>query len=217
MLGSAPGARFGASLSFVEQILFVGAPGPDAQAGGKLYAVTSPTAPAKLVLDGAPLGALIGDVAPAGIGSPNGNLAVVSAPRSGSGGKLFVIEQNGGALGKVIATVQGPKGSLLGASLSQAADFDGDGSLEIAVGAPGYDQQRGTLFFLQASGKLIESGLSGGVIGTQLGSSVSRLADLNADGLSELGVALASSHFVLSKTKSLAQDWSLSFVVGSGD
>jgi hypothetical protein len=87
----------------------------------------------------------------------------------------------------------GPEnGSLFGASLASAGDFNGDGKADLLAGAPGYGQGRGAAF-LFLGGRLSNStalssnlSLLGSSAGGRLGESVAGAGDLDGDGLDDI-------------------------------
>ena len=106
-------------------------------------------------------------------------------------GNLLVIERmtkKYGQLGSTLKTITtGTNGPL---SLSQLADFDGDGVLELAVGLPSQSKGAGTIGFVSEDGKLRGSGILGA---PDFGTRVVALGDLDGDGASELGVSLPAT------------------------
>jgi hypothetical protein len=124
---------------------------------------------------------------------------VLGAPSYGAGGAVLVFEQTGAGVGKLLAAFAGKDKSELGSSLSEAADFNGDGLVEIAIGAPGYGDQSGGVFFLNGDGKLLSSGLWGPPK-SRFGQSVTRMGDLNGDKLSDLGVTLPGHQMPAAKS-----------------
>lgn len=113
--------------------------------------------------------------------SPEG--VMVGASREGRGGAVVFF----GWDGRQRWVVRGPRGAALGASLAPAADFDGDGRFEVAVGAPGARRDDGAVWMLDPSGRLLSELVVPGA--RRLGEHVGVPGDIDGDGQAELGVS----------------------------
>ncbi|MCB9582670.1 MAG: VCBS repeat-containing protein [Polyangiaceae bacterium] len=189
VIGKEPGERLGASLGYVNGVVFAGAPGKPGESYGRLYSLAGPGKGLQLALDGKSLQVPIGGTAPVGLKMQGKKALVFGAPSYGSSGAVLAFEQTGAGVGKLLIAYAGEKKSELGSSVSAAADFDGDGALEVAIGAPGYAAEMGGVYFLNGDGKLLPSGLWGPK-GSRFGQSVTSMGDLNGDKRAELGVTL---------------------------
>lgn len=107
---------------------------------------------------------------------------VVGARRAGRGGAVFFFDWSG----RLVWSVNGARGDELGASVAPAFDFDGNGRLEVAVGAPGADRGRGRVLALSATGRQL------GVLtvprSRQFGRTLGVPGDLDGNGRAELFV-----------------------------
>jgi hypothetical protein len=189
VFGKLAGGRLGATLSDAHGVVFAGAPGSKIGDYGKLYALVGSNTQPTEVLDGKSLQLSVGAQTPVAMKIQGIESLLVPSANAGAGGAVLVIEQKGASLGKLLMAFKGEAKSRFGTSLSTPADFNGDGVLEVAVGAPGYGQESGTVLLLSSEGKLTPTGLWGPP-GSRFGQSVSTMGDLNGDGLSELGVTL---------------------------
>lgn len=189
MFGKLAGGRFGATLSEAHGVVFAGAPGSQLGDYGKLYALLGSNTLPTEALDGKSVQVPVGAQSPVAMKIQGIETLIVPSANAGTGGAVLVIEQKGGSLGKLLMAFKGDAKSRFGTSLSAPADFNGDGVLEVAVGAPGYGQDSGTVLLLSSDAKLTNTGLWGPP-GSRFGESVSALGDLTGDGASELGVTL---------------------------
>lgn len=127
----------------------------------------------------------------------NGNLGVASCPLAdldGDGrGDIAVAGSNGvvlvrsGATGAVLATINnaqfGPTPSLTG-----LADWNGDGTQDLAVGAPSANLANGRVFvYSLGAGNPLLSTIEGSLLAS-FGAAVADLGDLDGDGRSELAI-----------------------------
>jgi len=171
-----------------------------------------PIAPSSLTEYGraiAPLGDLDGDGEPElAVGDPGDTDGGV-----GSGAVwVHFIDGTSGARVNKISRVRGAfpiqTGVQFGSSLAPLGDLDGNGSIELAVGAPADDEGRvnaGAVYvlFLRPNGtvnhsvKLSLALTLGEPAGGSFGREVAQLDDLDGDGRSELAVATSAEVYVL--------------------
>ncbi|MCI0531301.1 MAG: FG-GAP-like repeat-containing protein [candidate division Zixibacteria bacterium] len=126
----------------------------------------------------------------AGIGDVNGDNKsdfIVGAPRTNSNkGRAIVYS---GLNGNLLQTIDGATaGDSLGYSVSGGADVDGDGGVDVIVGAPGRSSAKGTVYVYSSSGWEVIAEKSGAANGDGLGVSVSMSGDMNGDGRAEFVV-----------------------------
>ena len=88
---------------------------------------------------------------------------------------------------------------MFGFSMSASGDFDGDGSADLAVGAPGFDRSDGTevgrvVLFTQTALRTADLPASAVIEGTassqSLGMAVSFVGDVNGDGVDDLAIGM---------------------------
>jgi hypothetical protein len=146
---------------------------------------------------GAQLGAALG---PAGDVNGDGlDDIVVGAPRADVGGidAGVALAFHGGVSGPSPTpdwTLAGDQpGALLGSSLGAAADVNGDGFMDVVVGAPGIDgpavdSGQARLYFGSSSGLTATPAWSvdGGQPGAAFGAAVNAAGDINGDGFADV-------------------------------
>ncbi|MCI0586450.1 MAG: integrin alpha [Planctomycetes bacterium] len=133
-----------------------------------------------------------------GTGDVNGDGApdvLVGAP----GAYGFWVTQPGrarifsGADGTVLRTFLGTNGDQLGKSVSRAGDVDGDGTPDVAIGAPtadvGGETDAGVVRIHSGASGALLSTLTGSLFSDLFGTSVAGAGDVNADGIPDLVVA----------------------------
>ena len=150
----------------------------------------------------APLGDLDGDTVPD---------LVVGAPGMGTDGGIFIVYQNANGTPKSeLLITEGesgfgsniPNGSLFGSSAAALGDLDGNGTVDLAVGAPG-EPGGGAVWivFLNPDGTVAGeqriNKLNGGFGGEldamdRFGESVTALGDIDKDGVVDLAVGAAN-------------------------
>ncbi len=105
---------------------------------------------------------------------------VIGARRAGRGGAAFFFDWSG----RLLWSVTGAAGDELGSAVAPAFDYDGNGRLEVAIGAPGANRGRGQVIALNALGRRL------GVLtiprSRQFGRSLGVPGDLNGDQRAEL-------------------------------
>jgi len=107
-------------------------------------------------------------------------------------GRIMVFHGNGSGLALSV-TRDGPSSNAhFGYAVSSAGDMNGDGYSDLLVGAPGYSTGRGRLYGFRGGASGIEATATSIFNGTQaaarLGTSVSLLGDVNADGYADVAV-----------------------------
>lgn len=107
-------------------------------------------------------------------------------------GRITVFHGNGSGLA-LSMTRDGPSSNVhFGYAVSSAGDMNGDGYSDLLVGAPGYSTGRGRLYGFRGGSGGIEATATSIFNGTQasarLGTSVSLLGDVNADGYADVAV-----------------------------
>jgi hypothetical protein len=165
--------------------LLVGAPGLNvggATDAGRVYATTLDGLLARQ-LDGPEAGARIGASAQAILPRQLESGGVfVGAPEARGGRGLVVIYGIDGALRSWLAGSD--PGDRLLASISPAADFDGNGREEVAVAAPGSGSGSGRVLILTTSGTILDD--LRGPIGSAFGRTVATPGDVDRDGSNDL-------------------------------
>lgn len=183
------GDRLGARFATVESTLYAGAPGIGGQSNGRVYVVDVSTASLRIALEGNGLQSPVGGGAMAGTQVFGKPALVITGPGKNGGGRVHVLERKpDGKLEGVLAMFEGASKDELGASISEAADFNGDGKLEVAIGAPGEKNGAGTLYLLAADGKLKPTGIVS-TTKARTGERLVNLGDVTGDGLADLGVS----------------------------
>lgn len=100
-------------------------------------------------------------------------------------GETNVVHVFSGASGVLLFNL-GPAVRDFGFALGDAGDFDGDGSNDFAVGAPGADNNAGRVLVYDRRGTLIAELL--GEPGSRFGSSIAAIGDLDGDGRTDLAI-----------------------------
>ncbi len=122
---------------------------------------------------------------------------VVGAPGAagGTGAAYLLVGPLAGDLGTEAAQAAvGPSdpAAELGRAVGGGADLDGDGGIDMVLGAPGDDDERGAVLLLDATsaGTLGESDafarVEGAEVGDRAGAAVAQVGDIDGDGLDEL-------------------------------
>ncbi len=189
LAGTSPGERFGSSLTVLDGALYIGAPGyspsPQVREAGRFYRMTDPKGAPRVWASFQQAGLRMGALAPVAA-SVSGAKVLAGSPTASQGrGAVFALAPGG----TVLRSWQGEPGSELGASLA-AADFDGDGKAEVAVGAPGYGGAAGRVYLLDNAGTLRATALVGGK-GHRLGTGLSASSGLGGNGRATLVVGVA--------------------------
>jgi len=195
--GLRPSERFGESLAPFAADVLVGAPGAAAtKLAGRIYRVSMQDGLAGVFKSPAS-GSSVGEVAPVAFSINKRPVLLVPAPQIDT---VFVVDAQPETFGKLLSKIHarpkaffrllswihcGPK-SELGTSLTEPADFDGDGTLEVVIGAPGWSKQRGMLLVLDERGNTHLSKLWGSP-GFRFGETVAA-RDIDGDGRAELVV-----------------------------
>lgn len=104
------------------------------------------------------------------------------------------VQIRSGATGAVLRTLQGPMGSRFGASLDSIGDWNGDGRLELVVGAPDADlggSNAGRAYVFDGDPALSAPLLTfdGPTSSDFYGNSVASAGDVNADGVADFAVS----------------------------
>lgn len=128
------------------------------------------------------------------IGAKGADLGAVNA------GAVFVYSADGEPLHQVISTEPSMR---FGTSMSRAEDFNGDGILDLAVGAPGANNGKGAVFIYWSPSSLSAMAPSdadvvwNGVVPDEAaGSEISAVGDLTGDGRQNLVVAAPNGSLV---------------------
>ncbi|MCA9074874.1 MAG: FG-GAP repeat protein [Planctomycetaceae bacterium] len=135
-----------------------------------------------------------------GTGSDKGAVYILLMNANGTVKNSVKVADNTGGLGAISGFA-----SAFGSSLTSLGDLDGDGIVDLAVGAP-YDDTGGTnrgavyVLFLNGDGTVKSSqriadglsGFSGLADNDEFGSSVSSIGDLDGDGVTDLAVGARS-------------------------
>lgn len=116
----------------------------------------------------------------------DGNAApdfLISASGGGAGGKVYVYSSSSP---EALRSFETPNANdQFGYSISCSGDFDGDNRDDIAIGAPGYDQNSGAAYvFSGVNGELLLQRI--GNKGDRLGHSLSLVGDIDQDGADDL-------------------------------
>lgn len=195
--GEASGDAFGSAVAPIADPrepgivlgLLVGAPGADPigrHDAGRLY-VTSLSGTRWLAFEGpvaeGRMGEQVATLLPNAFKQVDGVLAGI--PRANGGRGLIVFFDWAGA---ERWRIEGSPGEELGARLTWAADWDGDGFEEIAVGAPGYASGAGRVYV--ATGRGLTQEIIEGRPGERLGAGLAAMGDLDRDAVDDLVVAL---------------------------
>lgn len=116
------------------------------------------------------------------IGDTNndGKLDFVVSSQNGLDGKVYTYEVGNSS---PTNTVTGSTGQRIGHSVTGLGDFDGDGRSDYAYGAPGQASGNGQVTIKASTGNINIAGIG---TGTEFGSHVEGLGDINGDGLSDL-------------------------------
>lgn len=178
------------------QELLVGAPfhdGPGANAG-RAYLFDGRSGAELFHVDGALAGEQLGHaVRPAGDLDGDGRADVLVGGSGTLGVTSGVARVYSGASGAVLLTMQiGAPDDAFGFAVAGLGDVDGDGLPDFAVGAPREDGagiDAGRAYVVSgADGTTVLRAFSGVAAGDDFGAAVSRLGDVNGDGVPELAV-----------------------------
>lgn len=109
-------------------------------------------------------------------------------------GRVRIVRGSATGLAGTLLTLYGSAGSRFGSAISTAGDFDGDGFLDVLIGAPRAPTTaggEGQVYLYRGDGESLDTSQPWWVIdsfnaGSQLGSSVDGGGDLNGDGLSDI-------------------------------
>ena len=191
VFGSERGDKFGSSISLAGDAnadgvpdIFVGASGARTHAGARAGRVELRT------LEGAVLSHFDGTMRDARLGS---RAVVVVTPttiaipsvHAGRGGMVFFFDTQGTPRSRIV----GDPGDLLGTSMLGPVDIDGDGQLELAVGAPGA-RNGGAVRFYGLGGQLRGSWQSSSRVASfqRLGERLLLVGDSDGDNHIEISV-----------------------------
>ncbi len=213
--GNTVGDAFGASVASAGDVdgdgyadLVVGAPGASGSAGSAYVYLGGASGLARIPLPLEDPGGMAGDAFGASVasaGDVNGDGyadLVVGAPgASGSAGRAYVYLGGPAGLASVPVTLNDPAdtpGDAFGASVTSAGDVNGDGYVDVAVGAPGASSSAGGAYvYLGGPSGLgaVPISLSdpGTTAGDSFGLPVATAGDMNGDGYADLVVGASGA------------------------
>ncbi len=98
-------------------------------------------------------------------------------------GRVYIYN---GADGTLLHTLDGEMpGDRFGAALADAGDIDGDGAADLAVGAPGADGARGSVYIYSGDGSIIRR-VDGQTVNSRFGFDIAALGDMDGDNFGEI-------------------------------
>ena len=110
---------------------------------------------------------------------------------NGAGVDAGAVRVLSGADGSVLMLLEGDRaGGRLGRSIAAVGDLDGDGTTDLALGAPatGAAGETGRVFLVSGASGAVLSVLQGAEVGSEYGHAVSAAGDLDGDGTADLVV-----------------------------
>lgn len=129
-------------------------------------------------------------------GDGDEDLAASATSASSSAGQVYIFYNDGATLptspGTADVTFTGPASGYLGVSMA-AGDMNGDGTLDLVAGAPGYNSNVGAVYIYYNDGAYgsADDTIAGETSGDRFGDSVA-VGDLNGDGETDL---IAGSYY----------------------
>lgn len=176
--GKRLGGALGSNLAVIDGMVFSGAPGAN-----RVEVVRAPGEKPRPAFSGKKANVQVGHAAVRG--ARLGGQDVLLVP---TGGALLVLERKRHKVGKVLQWLEADPKWQFGAAMAAPADYDGDGADEIAIGAPGFANGAGAVFFLTAEGELVQGPI--GSEGSAFGATLAALPDQNGDQRPDLAVGL---------------------------
>ena len=107
---------------------------------------------------------------------------------TGGCGSVSIYSGIDGSLLRKITPGSPDAGSLYGAALANAGDQNADGKADLFIGAPGASSSEGAVAVASGGDGVEISYITADIPGTQFGASIATVADVNADGLSDMVV-----------------------------
>lgn len=118
------------------------------------------------------------------VGSPR--FGATTASEVDGVGRVYVYS---GVDGTLLHTLDGNMpGDRFGAAVADAGDIDGDGISDLAVGAPGADGERGSVYLYSGGDASVIRRVDGQTVNSRFGFDIAAMGDLDGDGFGEIVV-----------------------------